>query len=381
MYCCVITSSFPSHPSDAAAAAGLFVRDFCLALAELDCEVVVVTQDKPGIAKQSIEGVRVEWFPWLGDDRPLSLLNPYRPADALRMLSWFRGGARQLDELASNRPFDHVIAMWAAPAGLLAARHRRRHATPYTTWCLGSDIWNYGRHPVLKHILKRVIRASDLVYADGLELAESVRKLASRACPFLASSRRLDQALVRDLELPGDRPHFLFIGRYHPVKGVDVLLEAMAEYRSGGGGGHLHLFGGGPDEASVRARAGESDLRDAVSVGGFADEETYLSYLKACDVVVIPSRMESIPLVLSDALQMGKPVIVSDAGDMGALLREHPAGRVVACGDSGALARAMADLVALNAEEFRSPIESLARTFDLRSSAEHWLADARTKAR
>jgi glycosyltransferase involved in cell wall biosynthesis len=81
-----------------------------------------------------------------------------------------------------------------------------------------------------------------------------------------------------------------------------------------------------------------------VTIGGYADDATAVSYLSACDCVVIPSRMESIPVILSDALQMGKPLIVSDVGDMGELLRRIPAGIVVSPNDSKALCRAMFEM-------------------------------------
>ena len=106
----------------------------------------------------------------------------------------------------------------------------------------------------------------------------------------------------------------------------------MAEFSRDEPSGHLYLFGGGPLETQIRRRAAQPDLRGRVTIGGWADEAVAVSWLAACDCVVIPSRMESIPVIFSDALQMGRPLIVSDVGDMGSLLREHPAGLVVPAG-------------------------------------------------
>ena len=370
MHICVLTSSFPLNRKDPSA--GPFVEAFCLALVELGHRVTVVTQDRESEEKEAPPGVPVHWFPWRGGHTSLGYLKPYRPADALSMISLFRQGRRAFDRLAAEESFDHVLAMWAAPAGILAAGMKKRHGLPFTIWCLGSDIWTYGRYPILKHAIARAIRASDLVFADGVRLAEAVTALCGRPCSFMPTSRRLNKALARPLNLANNKPLFLFIGRYAPVKGVDVLLEAMARYKASGRHGHLYMFGGGPLGDTLRQRAAQPDLCDCVTVGGYADEETFVSYLDACDCFLIPSRMESVPVVLSDSVQMGKPVIVTDVGDMGLLLRDTPAGLVVPVEDAEALSEAMTKIAEEGTAAYAGHVEALARQFDVKETARQW---------
>jgi glycosyltransferase involved in cell wall biosynthesis len=153
---------------------------------------------------------------------------------------------------------------------------------------------------------------------------------------------------------------------------VDVLLEAMARYLKAGWEGHLHMFGGGPLGEWVHERASQEDLRGRVSVGGYTTAEMVVSYLAACDCLVIPSRLESIPVILSDALQMGKPVLASDVGDMGDLLREHPAGLVVPAENPIALAEAMREMATTDRGRFIPHIRALAETFNLVETARSW---------
>jgi glycosyltransferase involved in cell wall biosynthesis len=369
----IITSSFPLNPQDARAAAGLFVKDFAMALAEAGHDITVITPDKLGGDKVDPPGMRVHWFAWRGGRKTLSTMKPYHPGDALAMLSLFRQGQKILETLYEQSAPDHVLAMWAVPAGYLAMGLKRSHGVPFTTWCLGSDIWVYGKYPILRGVVRRVLKASDLVFADGLQLADDAERLADRRCPFMASSRRLNHALIRPLDLSVEGPRFLFIGRYAPVKGVDVLLEAMVEFARRRPSGHLYLFGGGPLDAQLRARADQSDLQGRVTIGGYADEATAVSYLAACDCVVIPSRMESIPVIFSDALQMGKPMIVSDVGDMGRLLRERPAGLVVPTEDSAALCDAMIAMATGDRRRYDGPVRVLAERFDVARTAQEWL--------
>lgn len=369
---CVITSSFPLGQEDARAAAGLFVLDFSRALAELGHKITVVTPDKIPGRKENYPALSVHWFPWMGGKKVLAAMKPYNPMDALAFLSLFRSGARCLDALAKEEGFDHVMAMWAVPAGYLAMGLKKRRGIPYTTWCLGSDIWTYGRYPVLKGIVKRVIKESDLVFADGLKLAEDASKLSGRPCPFMASGRRLNRSLMRPLDLPAGY-RFLFIGRYARVKGVDILLDAMEEYAGLGKDGRLFMFGGGPLAGLARERAAGKALQGRVIVGGFADEETVVSYLSACDCLIISSRMESIPVILSDALQMGKPVIVTDVGDMGRVIRKENAGIVVPARDPRELCRAMQEMASGKDKECAAGVKKLAAEFDIKRIASEWL--------
>src|SRR3981081_1820690 len=64
-------------------------------------------------------------------------------------------------------------------------------------------------------------------------------------------------------------------------------------------------------------------------------------YMSACDCLVIPSRNESIPIVFSEALQAGLPMLVTDVGDMGELARRHGLAAPVPPADTTALAAAM----------------------------------------
>lgn len=373
MRICVITSSFPLNPRDARASAGFFVRDFAAALAEAGHRVTVVTPDMTHTTKEEVRGVFVRWFPWLGGGKALAYMKPYRPNDALAMLSLLRQGRKELDRLAASEEPDHVLAMWAVPAGLLARGMKERYHTPYTTWCLGSDIWTYGKYPLLKRIVKSVLRDSDLIFADGIKLANDASRLAGRPCPFLPTSRRLDHSLIRPVDVKASGIRFLFVGRYARVKGVDILLDAMARFIQSGHQAHLYMFGGGPWDKRVRVRAGRADLREHVSVGGYADAGTVVSYLKACDCLLIPSRMESIPVVLSDAVQMGVPLIVTDVGDMGCLLREHPAGRVVPPDDSDALCQAMLEMATADRSQYAEHVRVLASRLDISATAKQWL--------
>lgn len=380
MKVCILSSSYPQRVDDPVAAAGLFVQSFARAVAAEGCKVTVITQDRgTETDTDDTPGLQVVRYPWLGNNARASYLNPARPRDALRMWSLVSNGWKTLRSLHAEVQFDHVIAMWAAPAGYLARKLNRLDGTPYTVWCLGSDIWTYGRRPFFRGQIAKVVRDAAFAFADGLQLAADAQRLGGRDVRFLPSSRHLDRSLSANAVLPGTRPQFVFVGRYAPAKGVDVLLEAFGLYRKRGGSGTLHVFGGGPDESAIRARSEQPDLKGAVLVNGYANEETVVTSMSACDVVVIPSRIESVPVVLSDAVQMGRPVVVADVGDMGQLVREHRAGCVVPAENPMALCQAL-ERIATNTPSghYAQGVQGLASRFDISTSALKWIELAST---
>jgi len=164
----IVTSSYPLKEIDGQAAAGLFVRDFAAAVASQGHEVHVVTQNKGNGCSFSPKGVTVHCFDWLGGDRTLSSLKVSHIKDVRAANSYLASGKRKLCQLHNETPIDHVLAMWAVPGGLLARALCKRCGVPYSVWCLGSDIWTYGKIPILKSRVAGVLRSASFRYADGL---------------------------------------------------------------------------------------------------------------------------------------------------------------------------------------------------------------------
>ena len=108
---------------------------------------------------------------------------------------------------------------------------------------------------------------------------------------------------------------------------------------------------------------------DYIHVNGYADPGTVVAYMQACDRLIIPSRVESIPLVFVDALQMKLPVIAADTGDLGELVRQFGVGTIVPSGDPHALSAEMQRVHPRSRGELIGAWEKAQETFDLQRSA------------
>ena len=333
----IVTSSYPRDPDDSMNA-GVFVRGFAESLAKHGHAPLVITPQ----AVADPGRIEVRSFPWPGNEPSLSHLDPRQPLTIARLATMLASGSWQCIRLFRRRRIEHAIAMWAVPSGLLTLAARRVGGTPYSVWALGSDIWRISDYPLGRSILHRVLTGAHRLYADGLLLASDVQRIAGRPCEFLATSRALPPP-GHSPELDASRTHFLCVSRFHPHKGADVLLDALARIPVPQRARiTVHMFGAGPEERNLRDFIERLDLGDTIRLGGPIGPSELASYLRVVRALIIPSRIESIPLILSDAAQAGCPVIATRVGDVGTLLERFKVGVTVPPESPSALAEAIA---------------------------------------
>jgi len=367
----VVTSSFPIR-NDGSEAAGSFVADFVEALAK-HVRVRVVAPGTTNAFERWSDRIDVRRY--LAPSRPLSTLKPWHPADLVSILRVLRSGAAATrDAIADDA--GHVFALWGLPCGEWARRASNDGGIGYSVWLLGSDVWSLGRVPVLRTMLARVIRDAARAYADGYQLADDAKRLSGREPEFLPSTRDI---VAADASRPRTAPPFrlLFLGRWHPNKGVDLLLDALAMLSDADWARieRVDIEGGGPLEASVRARAGELRARGRpVDVGGFLDKTAAAAAISRCDWLLIPSRIESIPVVFSDAMKLGRPVVAAPVGDLPRLLRDRACGVLCERADAASFANGLK--TALNgARVDAADLSALAGLFSLEAIAERVVGD------
>ena len=362
----IVTSSYPLSYNDTVNA-GVFVRDVARELARSGHEVHVLTPHKHGLVEWS-EDVTVKRIPWWGGEKDLASLSMQNPLNLLRFATLVISGLWRVNRYVRAHRLEVLLAMWAIPSGLLTWWTWRWSGIPYGVWALGSDIWARGKYPFGDRIVRRVLRDAQFRFADGVQLARDVEKLANASCAFVPSVRQLpaSDTNLSDPDLKPDDTHFLFVGRYELNKGPDILIEAMRLLLEGGKSAHLHLFGDGSLRPQLQKRI--RGYEHNIHLHGYADPNTVVYYMKNCDWLVIPSRIESIPLIFMDAMQMRLPVIAADVGDLGMLVRRFEVGKVVPPTDPGALAAEMQAVQSQPRVAFAQFWDAPLEIFNLRAS-------------
>lgn len=318
--------------------------DFVRALSQ-QCEVSVVSPaEQAGVEAL---GSSLEVTRYAVPRLPLSLLNPLLPTDWLRIRSTLNAGWQAAHLQAATRRPDHTFALWALPCGHWAKRLRRLYDIPYSTWALGSDIWSLGQVPVVRRFLRSALQHSRVNFADGYELGNAVERISSRPCTFLPSTRQLDVGAAPAVR--STPPYTLgFLGRWHPNKGIDILLDSLKKLspKQWESIRLIRIAGGGPMAADVHKRC-EQLIADGlpVEVAGFLDKPAAAQWIQSLDSLLIPSRIESIPVIFSDAMQCGRPVVSAPVGDLPRLLRDYRPGVLAKTVDADGFADALVQML------------------------------------
>ncbi|MEX0745171.1 MAG: glycosyltransferase family 4 protein [Phycisphaeraceae bacterium] len=155
----------------------------------------------------------------------------------------------------------------------------------------------------------------------------------------------VDLALFAARRHDGPGGRVLFVGRLAAVKGVAVLLEAMAEVVRQCPQAELTLVGDGADRGELERLAGELGVAAHVRFVGYRSPSEVRALLEASDLFVLPSFAEGVPVVLMEAMAAGVPVVATRVAGVSELVEDGVAGRLVHPGDSEALTRAMAALL------------------------------------
>lgn len=154
-----------------------------------------------------------------------------------------------------------------------------------------------------------------------------------------------------ELGIPAGRLVLGVVGRLHPEKGQDRLLEAVALLRSRGADEvHVLLVGDTAHEVlpgyadAVRGRVRELGLEGRVTFTGQVSDA--LGHIRAMDVLVNPCTRESFGIVLVEAMASGVPVVAVDAWGPAEVVEHGRSGVLAASSEPAALAAALEPVVA-----------------------------------
>ena len=243
-----------------------------------------------------------------------------------KLVPWLRANRSQYDAVVVNGLWQfHSFAAWRA---------LRNSHTPYVVYPHGMlDPWFKKEYP-LKHLKKwlywpwaeyRVLRDAQAV----LFTCEEERLLARNSfwlyrchevVVSLGTSNPTGEAQREIREFFRSYPHLagknlaLFMGRIHPKKGCDLLIEAFAKVLLRHSNWHLVMAG--PDQVGLQAelqrRAEQLGVASRISWTGMLSGELKWGALRAAEIFVLPSHQENFGIAVAEALAAGVPALISD---------------------------------------------------------------------
>ncbi|MFA6922757.1 MAG: glycosyltransferase [Bacteroidales bacterium] len=348
MNICIATSSFPINRKEIY---HHYIEDLIKILLENTHTVTILTQDKKGEKENLFSNVEVIWFPWkMTEKNVLAEISLRKYKNIISTFSLLFNGIKYCRKLTKEKNIDIFICHWIIPSGFYVFIKNIFFArTPYILWSLGSDVYKYKNNIFTRMILKFIINNSKAVFADGYELCEIIKEISKKDCLFLPT--------FHEIEVPENIEHsenkekqttsFLYVGRLSHVKGIDILINAFKYLNKNHNPNFIcNIVGDGELLQSLSEMVKHNNLENKIFFKGrIADNGKLSEFFLNADCVLLPSRSESIPIVLSEALQFNLPLIVTDVGDMGKIVNENNIGYVVPSPEHILFAEALARFI------------------------------------
>ncbi|WP_298674705.1 glycosyltransferase family 4 protein [uncultured Lentibacter sp.] len=141
---------------------------------------------------------------------------------------------------------------------------------------------------------------------------------------------------------PEGSAELVFVGRLAPVKGLPVLLRALADLPEA----RLAIVGDGPQRGDVEALIGALKLEARVRLLGYQSQDEVAALLAKSSALVLPSFAEGLPVVLMEAMAAGRAVIATQIAGVPELVKNGESGWLVPAGDEAGLRAAIAAFLA-----------------------------------
>ena len=357
-----LTQTFPRSEHDGA---GPFVRDLARALVRGGDRVRVLVPSAEGVEPACDDrGVAVRAFRYaprvlevVGYGRSLERDERLRGASVLAAPLYLAGARRALRRELRGERWDVLQGHWIVPNGLVASRFSREVAVAIGLH--GSDVFLAEKRGV-RALAGSALRRTGALTSCSPELARRVEALGFDRARSFVIPYGVDLELFRPdperrrkwrerLGVPDDSPLGLGVGRMVTKKGFHHLVDCLPALLARHPESHWVLAGGG--DRLEEWRAATARWRDRVHLPGPVLHDELPDLYRAADLFVLPAvhdtagNVDGLPNVILEAMASGLPVVASLISGIPLAVADGETGRLVPEGDTGALGKALAELL------------------------------------
>lgn len=265
-----------------------------------------------------------------------------QPREVAKSLEALGRGVEQLDWIQEFDP-DVIHAHWGTYPSTVAWALSRILKKPFGFTCHAHDIF------VNDHLLKEKIESAKVgVTISRFNVDYLSEKITPRARDRLSVVHCgvvLDATpFKREDREPG---LIVAVGRLDPIKGFDVLVDALAILKKEGRTFRCKLIGQGPLEAELKGAARRHGIEDVLELAGAMPQAEVRAALYRASVFTLPSVVtptgdrDGIPVSLMEAMAAGTPVATTRVSGIPELVGDEVEGLLVPERDAPALAKAL----------------------------------------
>lgn len=168
---------------------------------------------------------------------------------------------------------------------------------------------------VAARLIVKVCNKADLVISVSENLSQRLKKANRITPPIVTISNPVDLPQPAAIT-PAARDaafQLLFAGRLNPEKNIPFLLRAFSRLIKKLPDSSLWIAGRGSDQTMLERQCRDLGIGSKVRFLGFLNHEDLSRHYAACDVFVLPSRVETQGLVAMEAMWFRKPIVVASS--------------------------------------------------------------------
>ncbi|WP_160756194.1 glycosyltransferase [Allopontixanthobacter sediminis] len=263
----------------------------------------------------------------------------WKPTTLVRRVAYFAEAANLALRMRADR-IDHLHAHFGTNPAMVARIASRLSGVPFSFTVHGPDEFD------LPEALDLRGKIADAVFC--VAISDYGRSQLMRWSSLVDWSKievvrcGVDASFFVDrISTPfPDVPHLCAVARLSAQKGIPLLIEAAARLNREGKSFRLTLVGDGEMRKEVEALIDRYDLHDVVEIAGWSNSETVINHLLKSRAMVLPSFAEGLPVVIMEALALGRPVVVTAIAGTPELV-DKSCGWLIPAGSIDALVEAM----------------------------------------
>jgi glycosyltransferase involved in cell wall biosynthesis len=239
----------------------------------------------------------------------------------------------------------HVIHGHGAKGGAYARLARNGHALRVYTPHGGSLHYGWGSVAGCLYLAaERALRRRTDLFLFESNYGRDVfsAKIGAQPGPVEVVHNGVCDGDFEPITLADGATDLVFVGELRRLKGLDVLIRALARLDGDGRTLTATIAGDGPDRQTFETEIGALGLKSSVRFVGITPARTAFALGR---FVVVPSRAESLPYIVLEAAAAGRPLIATNVGGIPEIFGPD-ADRLVPPGDPEALARALQAAIA-----------------------------------
>ena len=255
------------------------------------------------------------------------------------------------DLIKSGFEFDAIDAHYFFPDGVAAMLLGKWFGRPVVITARGSDIAVLSHYAMPRRMIRWAAREASAVVTVARALKDALIALDVDRDKIVVLRNGVDlkhfTPMARDasralLGLSTDEPVVVSVGRLVPLKGHDLVIEAIAALP----GVRLLIAGSGPERQSLEQLVARLGVSERVHFLGQVAHDALPPVYSAADALVLASSSEGWANVLLEAMACGTPVVATDVGGSSEVVTAPEAGRMVGERSSRGIAAALSELLA-----------------------------------